>query len=66
MTADSVYNYTNFVEAQFEPWLNFEASPPLGRPAPDFPLTTLAGETVALSDIWRANRYTIIEFGSIT
>ena len=66
MTADPVYNYTHFVEAQFEPWLNFEASPKLGRPIPDFTLTTLADETVALSDMWRQNRYTIVEFGSIT
>ena len=66
MTANAIYNYTRFIEEQFEPWLNFEASPKLGHPAPDFTLTTLEGEQAALSSIWRQHRYTLIEFGSIT
>ncbi len=60
------YNYDIFVGAKIERWLNFEASPLIGVPAPDFPLTTLAGQTVNLSKIWRQAPYTIIEFGSLT
>ena len=60
------YNYDSFVEEKFERWLRFDESPPLGQPAPDFPLTTLDGETVHLSDVWRRAAYTIIEFGSLT
>ena len=61
------YNYDEFVPAKFEPWLNFEASPPLGREAPDFPLIRLEDEkTVYLSDIWSSHVYTIVEFGSFT
>jgi hypothetical protein len=33
----SGYNYDAFVPENFERWLNFEASPPLGQKAPDFP-----------------------------
>ncbi len=60
------YNYDIFIDDKIEPWLNFEASPPIGTPAPDFPLTTLDGQTVHLSKIWRQAPYTIIEFGSLT
>jgi hypothetical protein len=35
------YNYDEFVPAKFEPWLRFDHSPPLGGPAPDFPLWQL-------------------------
>lgn len=41
MTAQDLisrYNYDAFVPENFEPWLNFEESPPLGRKGPDFPL----------------------------
>ncbi len=27
----SRYNYDTFVPEKFEPWLNFESSPPLGQ-----------------------------------
>lgn len=61
------YNYDEFVPEKFEKWLNFEGSPPLGQPAPDFPLMRLAdGATVHLSDIWSDHVYTIVEFGSFT
>lgn len=60
------YNYDEFVPEKFEPWLNFEASPPLGEPAPDFPLWRLDRSRVLLSDIWSQYTYTIVEFGSFT
>ena len=60
------YNYDTFVQEKFERWMTFDQSPALGQPAPDFPLTTLEGEVVQLSDIWRGATYTIIEFGSLT
>jgi hypothetical protein len=32
----ALYNYDEFIPFKFERWLNFEASPSLGQPAPDF------------------------------
>jgi hypothetical protein len=60
------YNYDEFVPEKFEPWLNFSASPPLGYPAPDFPLWQLDGGETTLSALWSQNNFTIIEFGSFT
>ena len=60
------YNYDEFVPEKFEPWLNFEASPPLGQAGLDFPLWTLDKIETRLSDIWSQYTYTIIEFGSFT
>ena len=60
------YNYDEFIPEKFEPWLNFEASPALGRPGPDFPLWTLDNLETRLSTIWSQYTYTIIEFGSFT
>lgn len=69
MTHDDLlsrYNYDEFVPAKFEPWMRFEASPPLGKPAPDFPLWHLNERETQLSAIWSQHAYTIIEFGSFT
>ncbi|MBI4675343.1 MAG: hypothetical protein HY741_27175 [Chloroflexi bacterium] len=60
------YNYDEFVPSKFEPWLRFDASPPLGEPAPDFPLWDLDGNSTRLSASWSRNLYTIVEFGSFT
>ncbi len=60
------YNYDAFVPEKFGPWLNFDASPPLGRPAPDFPLWRLDGSEMRLSDVWSAHAYSVVEFGSFT
>lgn len=60
------YNYDKFIPDKFEPWLNFETSPPLGQAAPDYPLWNLDGEETSLSEIWKNNLYTIVEFGSFT
>lgn len=60
------YNYDAFVPNKFERWLNFEASPPLGQPAPDFPLWDLAGRETRLSAVWSRFAYTVVEFGSFT
>jgi hypothetical protein len=62
----SRYNYDEFVPEKFEPWLNFDASPPLGYPAPDFPLWNLDKSVSRLSEIWSVHTYTIVEFGSFT
>lgn len=62
----SRYNYDSFVPEKFEPWMNFDNSPALGRPAPDFPLWDLEEKETRLSAIWSAHLYTIVEFGSFT
>jgi len=69
MTDDDLlarYNYDEFTPEKVLPWLNFEASPPLGQVAPDFPLWRLDGRQSRLSKIWSAHAYTIVEFGSFT
>ncbi len=60
------YNYESFVPESFQPWLNFQASPPLGRPAPDFPLWHLDGSETSLGQVWTQHTYTVVEFGSFT
>ena len=60
------YNYDEFVPAKFEPWLNFASSPAVGCLAPDFPLWHLDGSQTTLAQIWSAQPYTIVEFGSFT
>ncbi len=60
------YNYDEFIPEKFQPWLSFEASPPLGEPAPDFPLWDLDGRETSLSAVWSRCTYSIVEFGSLT
>lgn len=60
------YNYDTFTHEKVDRWLNFENSPSLGVPAPDFPLWHLDGRQTSLSEIWSAHAYTIVEFGSFT
>ena len=60
------YNYDAFTREKVLPWLNFEESPPLGSPAPDFPLWDLDGRETRLSAVWSQHRYTVVEFGSFT
>ncbi len=62
----SNYNYDIFIDHNFEPHMTFDQSPPLGQPAPDFPLTSLDGQTTSLKEIWRKSAYTVVEFGSLT
>ena len=62
----SRYNYDAFIPSNFEPWMNFDDSPSLGAPAPDFPLWHLDGGETRLSAIWSRHAYTIVEFGSFT
>ncbi len=62
----SRYNYDAFVPEKFERWMNFDASPPLGRQAPDFLLWDLDGVGTRLSNVWSGHAYTIVEFGSFT
>ena len=60
------YNYDEFTASKVFPWMRFEASPPLGQTAPDFPLWSLDGRETRLSEIWSGHTYTIVEFGSFT
>ena len=60
------YNYDEFVPEKIFHWLNFDASPLLGHSAPDFPLWDLNGQETRLSELWSANTYTVVEFGSFT
>jgi hypothetical protein len=60
------YNYDEFTLENVLPWMNFEASPRLGEPAPDFPLWDLDGGQTSLGEVWSSNTYTIVEFGSFT
>lgn len=60
------YNYDSFIPEKFERWLNFESSPLLCQPAPDFPLWTLEEKPTRLSEVWSRHTYTIVEFGSLT
>lgn len=62
----TAYNYDEFMSEKVLPWLSFDNSPSLGEPAPDFPLWQLDGTETNLSDIWRQNRLTVVEFGSFT
>ncbi len=60
------YNYDEFTPEKFIPWMKFDASPPLGEAAPDFPLWDLEENETSLSACWSENLYTIVEFGSFT
>ena len=60
------YNYDEFIREKFEPGMRFDESPPLGQPAPDFPLWDLDGRETRLSGVWLAHAHTILEFGSFT
>lgn len=60
------YNYDEFVPEKYRPWMNFDASPPLGAPAPDFPLWHLDGSQTRLSALWAQHAYLVVEFGSFT
>lgn len=62
----SQYNYDSFVPEKFSRWMNFESSPPLGKPAPDYPVWLLDGCESSLSNIWSENSLTVVEFGSFT
>lgn len=62
----TAYNYDEFTLEKVMPWLNFDNSPALGKPAPDFPLRHLDGTTTTLREIWQQNRLTVVEFGSFT
>ncbi|MBN1666801.1 MAG: hypothetical protein JW862_06920 [Anaerolineales bacterium] len=62
----SRYNYDEFIPAKFEPWMNFDLSPVLGEPAPDYPLWDLDQKEISLRQILSQNLYTVVEFGSFT
>ncbi len=66
MDLNQAYNYDVFVQEKFARWMRFDASPPLGLPAPDFCLTGLDGQVIHLSKLWPKAAWTIFEFGSLT
>jgi hypothetical protein len=61
-----LYNYDAFIPEKIQPWMNFEDSPPVGIPAPDFPLWDHHQNRTSLREIWSQFTYTIVEFGSFT
>jgi hypothetical protein len=61
------YNYDSFIPSNFEPWMQFDSSPPIGQQGPDFPLWRLKDrEEIRLSDVWGSHRFLVVEFGSFT
>lgn len=60
------YNYDVFHRSKFEPLMNFDASPNVGSEAPDFPLWNLDGSETSLSELWSAQDFLVVEFGSFT
>ncbi len=61
------YNYDAFVPEKFEPWMQFDQSPPLGEKAPSFPLWQLADQNQTdLAELWKQQSYLVVEFGSFT
>lgn len=60
------YNYDAFIPEKFEPLMRFHLSPPLGQPAPDFPLWDLDQQETSLRRIISENLFTVVEFGSFT
>jgi len=62
-----LYNYDEFSEEKYSPWMNWDKSPAIGQSAPDFPLWDSADQSeTSLSAIWSANKFTVVEFGSFT
>jgi len=59
------YDYEAFVPEKFMPWMRFHESPPLGQPAPDFPLWDVEGGETRLSAVWSRVACTVVEFGSV-
>ena len=61
------YNYDSFVHGKFNQFMNFDASPKLGEPAPDAPLWHLDDRReTRLSEVWSKHTFTVVEFGSFT
>jgi hypothetical protein len=61
------YNYDAFVPEKFQPWMRFEHSPSLGKPAPDFTLWQEQDQAeIQLSEVWSDHLLTVVEFGSFT
>ena len=62
----ALYNYDTFVPGKFERWMNFSASPPLGKTVPDFPLWHLDTRPTTLIQVLSQSVLTVVEFGSFT
>ena len=60
------YNYDSFTREKFGPWMRFDESPELGKPATDHPLWQIDGTETTLKEAWRQHKYLIVEFGSLT
>lgn len=60
------YNYAVFSRENFDPWMQWDASPAIGSTGPDFPLWTLDEAETSLSTLWGQQQYLVVEFGSFT
>lgn len=61
------YNYDSFIKPNFEPWMRFDSSPPVGEPGLDFPLWQQEDQNeTRLSELWSNHRFLVVEFGSFT
>lgn len=60
------YNYDVFKPENFEKWMKWDDSPTLGGKAPDYPLWGLDGSETSLSELWGAQKFFVVEFGSFT
>ena len=61
------YNYDQFIPENFEQWMRFDQSPPIGESAPDFPLWNMEDrQETSLKELWSNNLYLVVEFGSFT
>ena len=60
------YNYAVFSEETVYPLMQFESSPRLGVPAPDYPLWDLDEQETTLGSLWKSHLFTVVVFGSFT
>ena len=60
------YNYDSFTREKFGPWMRFDESPELGKPATDHQLWRTDGTETSLKEEWKKHKFLVVEFGSFT
>ena len=60
------YNYDSFTREKFGPWMRYDESPDLGKPATDHPLWRIDGTETTFREAWQGCSYLVVEFGSFT